>query len=112
MLITLAALVSSAFILPLPHTYRHSCHRLDLCGLQAAEKEINLNDLKYEIFNDLFCKGGESVQNGDMGGALGYFTKALEIDPDNEQTKKMVARLKAVGVVSIDVDAKDSDASS
>lgn len=55
-------------------------------------------------FVDQMARGGQCVQDGDMGRALGHFQRALAIDPENEQTRKMVARLEALGTVAVDED--------
>ena len=38
------------------------------------------------------------------GRALGYFQRALKVDPTNEQTQAMVAKLTSLGIVPVDED--------
>ena len=38
------------------------------------------------------------------GRALGYFQRALKVDPANEQTQAMVAKLTSLGIVPVDED--------
>ena len=99
-MLALLALAATAFIVPSPAPHHALHHRASL----RLEEEINIDTVKLAIFDDLFCKGGACVTEGDMGRALGYFQKALEVMPDNEQTKKMVTRQTALGIVAIDED--------
>lgn len=39
-----------------------------------------------------------AIHEGNMGTALYYFQAALRVDPNNEQTKKMVAKLESKGI--------------
>ena len=50
-----------------------------------------------QLFSELFAKGGMAIHDGDMGRALYWFQQALKVDPSNDQTRKMVDKLVAVG---------------
>ena len=40
-------------------------------------------------------RGGECMQNGELGLGLGFFKKALALNPTGEKTKVMVERLES-----------------
>ena len=98
LLVTIAALN----LRPLPaHCQQRSTRILpSRAGLIYAELD---SALKVE-FVELLASGGTCVQEGDMGKALGYFKRALAIDPTSETTKVMVARLEAKGFMAEDED--------
>ena len=81
---------------------RAACHcaiflwhaHLDQHGVRAEHSRIL-------AFDEIFAKGGTCVTDGDMPGALGYFQQALEIDPTNKQTQKMVSKLTSLGVTAV-----------
>jgi Flp pilus assembly protein TadD len=60
-----------------------------------------------EEFDRLFVKGGEAITDGDMGKALAFFQRALQVDPTNEQTKAMVAKLSSLGIAPADISEDD-----
>ena len=63
-----------------------------------ASMQFDPTNPEFLAFDEVFSKGGVCIQDGDMPGALGYFQQALEIDPTNEQTKKMVKKLQMLGI--------------
>ena len=45
-------------------------------------------------------RGGECIQNGELGLGLGFFKKALALNPTGEKTKVMVERLGSKGIAA------------
>ena len=89
MLALLTTLSSSAFVLQVP-PQNHA-------GVAARTVEVRMR-APDEDFDTLFFKGGEAVTDGEMGKALGYFQRALAVDPTNVQTQAMVSKFESLGI--------------
>ena len=89
MLALLTTLSSSAFLLQVPPQ--------NYAGVAARTVEVRMR-APDEDFDTLFFKGGEAVTDGEMGKALGYFQRALAVDPTNVQTQAMVSKFESLGI--------------
>ena len=125
-----AALISAtgSFVVPMasdiarygaPVPFRqlvHQCHFNRIGACPRLQDFDAATAAAKQIFVELMTKGGMAVQEGEMGLALGYFKKALELQPEAEQTKKMVLRLETLGIAAqyedgtVDIAAEGSDA--
>jgi hypothetical protein len=87
--------IASAFLVP--HVVAPSSD-----GMPGwASMSLSSTNPDFLAFDEIFGKGGMCVQDGNMPGALGYFKQALEIDPSNAQTQKMVSKFESLGIVPI-----------
>jgi hypothetical protein len=96
-MLALLASTGSAFLLQVPSRTNNAASRSVEIRMRAPDEE----------FDRLFVKGGEAIADGDMGKALAFFQRALQVDPTNEQTKAMVAKLSSLGIAPADISEDD-----
>ena len=101
----LALTLASAILLPHApvHPHAHAPAGLALRGSVRCCNDADADPSRV-VFLALMEKGGMAVQEGELGRALSCFRKALELQPEAKQTKAMVERLEALGIVAVDED--------
>ena len=97
-------LTPALVILPAPRAARdHQKASVDGAGRTRAsimQEEGNLSFEEQQEFLRYMTRGGECIQNGELGLGLGFFKKALALNPTGEKTKVMVERLESKGIAA------------
>ena len=97
-------LTPALVILPAPRAARdHQKASVDGAGRTRAsimQEDGNLTFEQQQEFLRYMTRGGECIQNGELGLGLGFFKKALALNPTGEKTKVMVERLESKGIAA------------